>query len=258
MNIEIQNRTQTSPHHKCLNCSNVVENNFCPAWGQKASTHRYSLEHFFVHDLVHGVFHFDKGFFYTLKELFTRPGHSIREFIEGKRTNHFNYFSFALIALVVSHYLKEFSSIEINKLYSSVDKISGYQKVAKDYYKILAFTGIPFLSLVNYFIFRKSKQNYTEHLIMNVYRVSVAVIILTIFYIITIFYSNMEFLGILFNTIGFIEIGYSTWFFYQYFSVFDYKKKNLIFRSIVAAISVVAINNGLIRYILNQIGHHFF
>lgn len=243
---------------KCLNCNSDIQNNFCSVCGQKASTHRYSLQHFFVHDLVHGVFHFDKGFFYTLKELFIRPGHSIREYIEGKRINHFNYFSFALIILVLSHYLKGFSSIETNELYNNVDRISGYQKVAKDYYKILAFTGIPLLSLVSYFIFKRSKQNYTEHLIMNVYRVSVGSIILTIFYIITIFYNNMEVLDILFDTIGFIDIAYSAWFFYQYFSVFSYKKRRLIIRSIVTSIVVVLINNGLMRYIVNEIGKQFF
>lgn len=244
--------------NKCLNCNNDITNNFCSVCGQKASTHRYSLQHFFVHDLVHGVFHFDKGFFYTLKELFIRPGHSIREFIEGKRINHFNYFSFALVILVMSHYSKELSSIETASLYNNVEKVSGYQKVAKDYFKILGFVGIPFLSLITYLIFKKSKQNYTEHLIMNVYRISVGSIILTIFYTITIFYSNMKVLGILFDTIGFIDIAYSTWFFYQYFSVFSYKNRGLIFRSIITSIVVVSINNGLVRHIGNEIGKHFF
>lgn len=100
--IEIQNKSVVPvdlTHPKCLNCNNQIQNNFCSVCGQKLSTHRYSLQHFFVHDLVHGVFHVDKGFLFTIKELFTRPGHSMREFIEGKRANHFNYFSLVLIIL---------------------------------------------------------------------------------------------------------------------------------------------------------------
>lgn len=49
------------------------------------------------HDIQHGLFHFDQGIFYTAKQLFIRPGHSIREFIEGKRVEHFKPLSLVII-----------------------------------------------------------------------------------------------------------------------------------------------------------------
>jgi hypothetical protein len=244
--------------NKCLNCHNDTQNNFCSVCGQKASTHRYSLQHFFVHDMIHGVFHFDKGFFYTLRELFTKPGHSIREFIEGKRTKHFNYFSFALIILVINHYLSGFSSMKTNDLYENIDNVSGYEKVADYFFKVLPFLIIPFLALVSQLIFKRSKQNYTEHLIINVYRISATKIIMILFNIISIIYGNKEILYILFRTIFLIEIIYSSWFFYQYFSVFNYKKANLIFKSIITSTLVVFINNGLMRLIMIEVGKNFF
>lgn len=260
-NIEIQNKlsvSSDSTHHKCLNCNNEVADNFCSVCGQKKSTHRYSLEHFFVHDLVHGVFHVDKGFLFTIKELFTRPGHSMREFIEGKRANHFNYFSFALIILVIEYYLTRFSSIKSSDLYEDVNEISGYQKVAKDYYKIITLAGIPLFALASYFVFKRSKLNYTEHLIINLYRMSVAGIIMAVYIVITIFYSNMEVLNILFRTVPLVEIIYTSWFFHQYFSVFNYNKWGLIFRSILTSIILIVINNGLMKFAVNEIGKYFF
>lgn len=43
----------------------------------------------FVAEVSGSVFQVDKGFFFTIKELFVRPGHSIREYLLGKRKRHF-------------------------------------------------------------------------------------------------------------------------------------------------------------------------
>ncbi len=94
---------------KCLNCNSDVVGDFCSTCGQKTSTKRFSLKHFITHDLIHGVFHLDKGLLFTIKELFTRPGHSIREYVQGKRIKHFNYFTAILILIAKGHYLGGFS-----------------------------------------------------------------------------------------------------------------------------------------------------
>ncbi len=259
MNIEIHNKTSTSPNlplYKCLNCNSNIENKFCSTCGQKTSTHRFSLQHFFVHDFVHGVFHFDKGFPYTIKELFTRPGHSIREFIEGKRINHFNYFAFILVIIAISHYMGSFSHVNKHELYGS--SYAGFQKVVKEYYKIVALAGIPLFALSSYLLFRRSKQNYTEHLVLNIYRLSAYLIMSGIFTLISLFYTNVSGLQILNRGLAFSEVIYSSWFFYQYFSVFGYKKWVLVSKSILMAFILITINNGLIGYAVEQIGLMFF
>jgi hypothetical protein len=261
MNIDIHNKTTISPdlpHDKCLNCDNDVTNNFCTTCGQKKSTHRYSLEHFLVHDLVHGVFHLDKGFFFTVRELLSRPGHSLREFIGGKRVAYYNYFSFALIILVIEYYLNSLTTIRSTDFYKELHDVSGYRKVAKDYYKIAMLGGIPFLALVSYLFFIKAKQNYTEHLIINIYRISVVGIFTAIYNATKIFCSNKQILYKLFMTLPILEIAYSFWLFYQYFSMFEYKKTSLIFRSLLVSIVLVGVNNGFMKYLLNEIGKYFF
>ena len=80
----------------CKNCDQTYSGHFCNNCGQPADTHKLNL-HFIMHDIQHAFFHFDKGVLFTAKELFTRPGDSIREFIEGKRVKHFKPISLVII-----------------------------------------------------------------------------------------------------------------------------------------------------------------
>ncbi|KRA51593.1 DUF3667 domain-containing protein [Pseudoxanthomonas sp. Root630] len=71
----------------CINCGRAVadpQQKFCPACGQPTPAHRIDW-HFLGHELEHSVFHMDRGFLYTLKQLMLRPGRLIRNYIEGRR-----------------------------------------------------------------------------------------------------------------------------------------------------------------------------
>jgi hypothetical protein len=85
----------------CKNCNHTFEGNYCNNCGQAANTHKLTM-HFIWHDLQHGLFHFDNGIFYTIKQLVTRPGHTIREFINGKRVRHFK--PLTLVVLLATLY----------------------------------------------------------------------------------------------------------------------------------------------------------
>lgn len=99
----------------CLNCNTpYTKNNFhCSVCGQRTSTHRFSLKSIFAHDFIHAIFHLDKGFFSTLKNLFTQPGVVVKEFLEGKRVKYFNYFTMILILITVGHFLQKYSPIKL-------------------------------------------------------------------------------------------------------------------------------------------------
>ncbi len=77
------------------------------------------MKHFLEHDLVHNVLHIDRGMIYTIKELFTRPGHSIREYAEGKRMKHFHFISFIIIILALSSVLDEYTKVKMIDLMKS-------------------------------------------------------------------------------------------------------------------------------------------
>lgn len=84
----------------CKNCNEQLEWHFCGNCGQSAETHKMNV-HFLWHDIQHGLLHFDKGILYTSKQLFTRPGIAIKEFIEGKRINHFKPISLIIVLATV-------------------------------------------------------------------------------------------------------------------------------------------------------------
>ena len=74
----------------CANCGLAIcgaDQKFCPACGQPTPAHRIDW-HFLGHELEHSVLHMDRGIFYSLKNLMLRPGHFIRDYIEGRRARH--------------------------------------------------------------------------------------------------------------------------------------------------------------------------
>src|SRR6478736_1543240 len=106
----------------CLNCNANLAGKFCSNCGQDSNTHRIN-SHFLWHDIQHGLTHVDKGMLFTIKELFTRPGNSIRQFLEGKRIKHFKPISLVIILAGAYGFLSHY--YEINIFSSNIQKISG-------------------------------------------------------------------------------------------------------------------------------------
>lgn len=53
---------------------------------------------YFSHELAYSFTHADRrGIFFTIKALFTRPGHMLREYILGHRANYFRPFPLLII-----------------------------------------------------------------------------------------------------------------------------------------------------------------
>ncbi|MDV2446230.1 hypothetical protein CMU93_01800 [Elizabethkingia anophelis] len=241
--------------NNCLNCNEELAGKYCSNCSQPASTHRFSLSHVFKHDFVHGIFHFDKGFFFTIKELFTRPGHSIREYVQGKRVKHFNYFATVLLLLTIIYFVKKWAKIESSDLFDT--NVKGLLKVQKDYSKITVFLNIPIIAFISFLLFQRSKQNYTENLVLNMYLLCGLTVISLILPICMIFTDNKEFLFIVNYFVTTLVFLYIIIFYYQYFSVFNYKKYDLIIRIILISILYMAIKQ-LINTILNNVGLKYF
>ena len=93
-------------HTYCLNCNFDVDNKFCPSCGQKTDTHRIVMKHFVMHDLLHGVWHLEKGILFTLKETIIRPGQAALDYINGKRVRYYNVFYLALLVIGLNIFQK--------------------------------------------------------------------------------------------------------------------------------------------------------
>lgn len=75
---------------RCGNCDRAIDGTdqaFCPACGQPTPAHRIDWR-FLMHELEHSVLDMDRGIFYSLRHLMLRPGHFIRDYIEGRRARH--------------------------------------------------------------------------------------------------------------------------------------------------------------------------
>lgn len=157
----------------CKNCNHSFTGRFCSNCGQPADTHKINL-HFLWHDIQHGLFHFDKGVFYTVKELFTRPGHSIREFIEGRRVNHFKPVS--MVVLLATLYGLLYHHYGINLFVPRTEdskELSEYiNHWTSNHYSWYTLATIPLFSLGTYISFKSQKYNYFEYLVLNTFKAS--------------------------------------------------------------------------------------
>jgi hypothetical protein len=144
-------------HPHCLNCNQPVHGNFCAHCGQKATTHRFSLRHFLVHDLIKKVFHFDKGILHTVKALFTRPGNSTREYIQGKRVQFLDYFTFIVLVIAFGHFVGTLSDIPLidTTWYFSGDEafVSRFSTITRENPKLFTLIRIPFLALFSFWFY---------------------------------------------------------------------------------------------------------
>lgn len=153
------------PKH-CLNCHTPLTGKFCTNCGQKADTHRLSLKHFFLHDMVHGLWHLDKGILFSLKEIILRPGKTARNYIAGKRVGHFNIVTLLLLLLGVIFFLASFN---IHSRPAGETGPNAVNDWVHHNAKWLLLSFIPVMALWSLVFYRKGRYNYAEHLLINSY-----------------------------------------------------------------------------------------
>ena len=154
----------------CLNCGHTYMGNFCPQCGQKKNTHKFTLVNI-LHEVPHSVFHVDKGFPYTFKELIYRPGNAIREYISGKRVTHFSPFAYLLILCTIRTFVDHRVTSLMDKHYTINPHIL-FPEVGlffKAYPALMLCLLVPFLSFWSWLFNRQSGYTYWENFVMNVY-----------------------------------------------------------------------------------------
>ena len=166
---------KTTPSLDCKNCEQVLKGHYCCNCGQAANTHTINF-HFLWHDIQHSLLHFDKGIFFTLKQLFTRPGHSIREFLEGKRVRHLKPVSFVIIMAtiygLISHSLHLNEDLIRNVAITKTDATNTAVKIndwVATHYAWVSLLWLPFYSWGSFLAFKKQGYNFTEYMVLNAY-----------------------------------------------------------------------------------------
>ncbi|WP_157961188.1 DUF3667 domain-containing protein [Lutibacter citreus] len=169
-----------------------------------------------LEEISNSIFQVNRGILFTIKELFTRPGKSIREYLEGKRKKHFKPLAFVLLAstlYVLTTYLTDMNTYLGDSMFGIAESLSKNTTDASASVKFLNWLAnnnaystllfLPIFSLASYLVFKKSKYNYFEHLILNFYITGQQTVIYLIFSLVFFkgyYMPSFPFiLGIIFN-----------------------------------------------------------
>ncbi len=90
---------------ECLSCGYPVRDKYCSHCSQSTHTERLDFHHFIMHDIVHGVFHMDRGFLKTLQRIMKNPARVSWDYILGNRRQYYNFFYLLLILIGVHLFL---------------------------------------------------------------------------------------------------------------------------------------------------------
>ncbi len=161
----------------CLNCGSEIDSKFCKECGQKTDTHRLTIGHI-LHEISHYFTHADKGLLSIIKEMFTKPGTVVEEYISGKRKKYFNPYTYLLLASTISAYIywkiKYYSSISIqqspSKSGAEMSKLI-YQtsQLMEQYGKVVTILMLPILAAISMLFYMRRQYNYAEHLTIQTF-----------------------------------------------------------------------------------------
>jgi hypothetical protein len=178
----------------CQNCEQHFKGNFCSHCSQAATVELIGLK-YFLHDIPHSVFHVDKGFFYTFKELILHPGKTLKEYLDGKRVKH--YRPFAYVLLMATIYI--LASKGLNFITEAIEYKKGYvinldkENFFQQYLSLFLFIMIPFASLVTWLVLIKDRYNYWEHFLVNTYitaQLTIVLLLLQIIHCVQVLVTN--------------------------------------------------------------------
>jgi hypothetical protein len=163
--------------YNCSNCNQIVTENFCSHCGQKKYTR---IDKKYIWDEIqYTVLHTNKGFLYSLKSILKNPGKTAREFIDGKRVQHYKPILLTFVLSGISAFIS-FKILGLKDLmmeFYSQQKMNSqftndYTTFTSSYNSIIMLFLIPFFALTTKLAFRKWGHNYYEHIVMNAYILS--------------------------------------------------------------------------------------
>lgn len=151
----------------CLNCDGPLNGPYCPACGQKRDLPAFTW-HFLLQELPASLFQVDRGIWYTIRQLFTRPGHAIRDYLEGKRVRYFRPLSLLVLSAGLYGFLGLFLDIDLPGMTIDDAQLKVIEVINR-HYALVELVLLPFIAFGTWLFFRRSGYNFVEHLVINAF-----------------------------------------------------------------------------------------
>lgn len=213
----------------CKNCKFELTGKYCSNCGQPIELQRIDA-HYIKNEIVQ-VLNFDKGIFYTIKELIIRPGENVRNFLTNNRNRLVKPIVFIIITSlfysIINHYFhiedqyiqqKGLDKSTIGKMIKWVQENYGYANI---------IMGI-FISFFVKLFFRKTKFNIYEIFILLLFVMGIAMLIYSFF---AIFYGLFK--------INTLQLGGVISFIYITFAIADFFDKRKIKNYFISLIAYI-------------------
>jgi len=200
----------------CKNCSQPLDTNFCPNCGQPKSLKRIDI-HYISHEIQH-LIHFEKGIFYTIKELSLRPGKTIKEYITDNRNKLIKPIPFliftSLIYSVIAHYfrIEEDYTKTVDKLYGQ-SSVGAIMLWVQNHYGYASILMGGFIALWVKIFFKKYGYNIFEITVLLCFILGTSMLILTF----GALFEGISHLSSLYTFTFFIAFAYICWAIGQFF-----------------------------------------
>lgn len=216
----------------CKNCNQIYTGNYCSNCGQTAETHRLNF-HFLRQEIQRGLLHFDQGILYSGKQLFTRPGHAIREFIEGKRVKHFKPISLVIVLASLYGLLYHYFHISFVEPSPNGSSEAGIDVVKLNewmgtHYAWTTLLMIPLFTIGTSIAFSKQGYNLVEYFILNTYKASQKLFVHIALFPLLYYFNGTHKMTALSLTIYLVDVVFIYWTNAQFFNKMSLKKSLLL------------------------------
>ena len=208
----------------CKNCSQQFEGKFCNNCGQSADTQKLNFR-FLIRNLRKLFLkYFHEGVLYSASQLFTRPGHTIREYIEGKRVRHIEPMSMLIMMATLYGVLYHYFQINLFADISISDK--GYEKIdfkiinewISTHFSLTTFLLLPVYTLGSFIVFRKQGCNIVEHLYLNTFLATQRLLLRIAAFPLLVAFNGTQQIHTLANIYVIADIGLMIWSYTQFFN----------------------------------------
>jgi len=250
----------------CKNCQNEYHGHYCPNCGQKATTKRLVFNDIFS-ELLNAFTYFNRGLLYTLKMMSTRPGHSVREYVQGKRVNHFHPVNYLLLiggvaTWIYLHYWDDLFNMDImfqNMKTKEQKAIMPFVKKAVHFafenYTYQLMFSILLYGFFSVKILGKERYNWVEGIVLHLFVISHSELIKLFLFPLLIFVKN-SIIGFYVQSMmsSLISMVYMVWAYKQFFeekSIWSTIWKSLL--SVLAAALVIGLISGFGSFLITLV-----